>query len=221
MRQWVRLVVMKESGRLEGSSGGRSRESVFNSGLTSLQRGVAGILLLSLHPPKIGRYSVIRRLGKGGFGEVFLALDEELDRPVAIKVPRPERVSCPEDVAAYLTEARIVASLDHPHIVPVYDVGRTEDGLCFVVSKFIEGSDLAARIKEARFSFQESAGLVATVAESCFITHILMAWSTATIKPANILIETSGKAYVADFGLALDWKRTSGSAAGWLEPLRT
>src|SRR5271166_1885114 len=113
-----------------------------------------------LHPPKIGRYTLIRRLGKGGFGEVFLAFDDDLDRPVAIKVPRPERVSCPEDIAAYLTEAQIVANLDHPHIVPVYDVGRTEDGLCFVVSKLIEGSDLATKIKESRPAFHESAGFV-------------------------------------------------------------
>jgi serine/threonine protein kinase len=51
-----------------------------------------------LHPPKIGRYSILKRLGKGGFGQVLLAYDEDLDRPVAIKVPRRERVSCPEDV---------------------------------------------------------------------------------------------------------------------------
>src|SRR6516225_9511908 len=98
------------------------------------------------HPTKIGRYTLLRRLGNGGFGEVFLAFDEELERTVAIKVPRPERVSQPEDVEAYLNEAKILAKLDHPHIVPVYDVGRTDDGFCFVVSKLIEGSDLATRI---------------------------------------------------------------------------
>ena len=91
----------------------------------------------------IGRYRVIRLLGQGGFGRVYLARDDELDRPVAIKVPNPERVAGPEDVEAYLAEARTLAKLDHPNIVPVYDVGRTDDGLCYVVSKFIEGSDLA------------------------------------------------------------------------------
>src|SRR5271165_6631021 len=111
-------------------------------------------------PGKIGRYPVIRLLGQGGFGRVYLAHDDDLKRWVAIKVPNPERVSRPEDVETYLNEARILASLDHPHIVPVFDVGRTDDGLCFVVSKLIEGSDLVKRIKESRPGFQDSAALV-------------------------------------------------------------
>jgi len=155
-----------------------------------------------LHPTKIGRYTILKRLGKGGFGEVFLAFDDELDRPVAIKVPRPERVSRPEDIEAYLNEARILANLDHPHIVPVHDVGRTDDGLCFVVSKFIEGSDLAKRIKEALPGFQESAGLVATVAEALHFAHT-RGLVHRDIKPGNILIDASGNAFLADFGLAL------------------
>ncbi len=167
-----------------------------------------------LHPPKIGRYAILRRLGRGGFGEVYLAFDDDLDRPVAIKVPRPERVSCPEDIEAYLTEAQIVANLDHPHIVPVYDLGRTDDGLCFVVSKFIEGHDLATRIKKARPSAHESAGLVATVAETLHYAHT-QGLVHRDIKPANILIDATGKAFVADFGLALkdeDFGRGGGIA---------
>ena len=153
-------------------------------------------------PTQIGRYRVISLLGKGGFGHVYLAQDDDLNRPVAIKVPRPERVSQPEDVEAYLNEARILASLDHPHIVPVYDVGRTDDGLCFVVSKLIEGSDLATKIKEARPGFHESAALVATIAEALHYAHT-RGLVHRDIKPANILIDASGKPFVADFGLAL------------------
>ncbi len=83
-------------------------------------------------PALIGRYRIIRRLGQGGFGRVYLAWDDELDRPVAVKVPNVEAVAGPQDVERYLAEARMVAKLDHPQIVPVYDVGRTDDGLCYV-----------------------------------------------------------------------------------------
>ena len=71
-------------------------------------------------PSKIGRYRIIRRLGQGGFGRVYLAHDDDLDRAVAIKVPNPERITCPEDVEAFLVEARVLAKLDHPDIVPVH-----------------------------------------------------------------------------------------------------
>src|SRR5262249_61690028 len=108
----------------------------------------------------------VRRLGQGAFGRVYLARDEDLDRPVAIKVPSPERVSGPDDVEQYLREARVLAQLDHPHIVPVHDVGRTEDGPCYVVSKYVERGDLAERLRQGRLSFRESAELVAVVAEA-------------------------------------------------------
>jgi serine/threonine protein kinase len=86
-------------------------------------------------PQRIGRYRIERMLGKGGFGLVYLAQDEQLQRLVAVKVPHPNLVSRPEDAEAYLIEARTVANLDHPNIVPVHDVGGTEDYPCYVVSK--------------------------------------------------------------------------------------
>src|SRR5262249_48228938 len=89
-------------------------------------------------PQRIGRYRVERVLGRGGFGLVYLAHDDELHRPVAVKVPHRHRIARPEDVEAYLAEARILAGLDHPHVVPYHDVGRTDDGLCYVDSTFIE-----------------------------------------------------------------------------------
>ncbi len=155
-----------------------------------------------LNPTKMGRYTLLRRIGKGGFGQVILAFDYDLDRHVALKLPRSDRVSRPEIVETFLAEARILASLNHPHIVPVYDVGRTEDGQVFVVSKFIEGSDLAARIKQARPGFHEAAKLVATVAEALHYAHT-HGLVHRDIKPGNILIDTTGGAFVVDFGLAL------------------
>ena len=113
-----------------------------------------------------------------------------------------------------MSEARILARLDYPHIVPVFDVGRTDDGLCFVVSKYIEGSDLAASMEKARPGFHESAGLVATVAEALHHAHT-HGLGHRDMKPANILIDAAGKAFVADFGLALkdeDFGRGGGMA---------
>src|SRR4051812_25753321 len=78
-------------------------------------------------PRQIGRYHVERVLGRGGFGLVYLARDEQLQRLVAIKVPHADRLASADDAAAYLTEARTVAGLDHPNIVPVHDVGSTDD----------------------------------------------------------------------------------------------
>ena len=153
-------------------------------------------------PATIGRYRVAHLLGKGGFGYVYLAYDDDLIRPVAIKVPDRNRISRPKDIEAYLNEARILASLDHPHIVPVYDLGRTDDGLCYVVSKFLEGNDLAKLIRQDRPGYRESAGLVATVAEAMHHAHT-RGLVHRDIKPANILIDVSGKPCVADFGIAL------------------
>ncbi len=153
-------------------------------------------------PVRLGRYRITGTLGKGSFGVVYQGHDDDLRRRVAIKVPHRHRIAQPADVEAYLAEARLLASLDHPHIVPVHDVGRTGDGLCFVVSKFIEGSDLKAKIQESHLSVAEAVELVATVAEALHYAH-RRGLVHRDIKPGNILLDTPGKPYVADFGLAL------------------
>ncbi len=153
-------------------------------------------------PERIGRYAIKKVLGRGGFGLVYLGHDDELNRPVAIKVPHADRMARPEDAQAYLAEARMVAQLDHPNIVPVYDVGSTDASACYVVSRFVEGSDLAARIKQQRLSPTESAELIATVAEALHYAHTRQLVHR-DIKPANILLDADGKPFVADFGLAL------------------
>src|ERR1700737_273778 len=95
-------------------------------------------------PQRIGRYRVERVLGRGGFGLVYLAHDDQLSRPVAIKVPHAQLVAQAGDAEIYLAEGRTVANLDHSNIVPVFDVGSTEDYPCFVVAKYVDGIDLAA-----------------------------------------------------------------------------
>jgi serine/threonine protein kinase len=153
-------------------------------------------------PTLIGRYGVERLLGKGGFGLVYLAYDDQLQRPVAIKVPHPERVQRPEEAQAYLLEARTVANLDHPNLVPVYDVGSTGDCPCFIVSRYIEGTDLAKRLKQSRLFLQEAVELVAIVAEALHYAH-KQGLVHRDIKPGNILLDQTNKPFVADFGLAL------------------
>jgi hypothetical protein len=115
-------------------------------------------------PTIVGRYRIVRTLASGGFGRVYLAVDKDLDRQVAIKMPRRADVASIASEDDFLTEARILATLDHPGIVPVYDVGRSAEGHCFIVSKLIEGTDLARSMRQARRSFRDSAELVAAVA---------------------------------------------------------
>jgi serine/threonine protein kinase/formylglycine-generating enzyme required for sulfatase activity len=153
-------------------------------------------------PSHVGRYRVERVLGEGGFGRVYLARDEQLQRGVAVKVPHRRLVARPEDAEAYLAEARTAAGLDHPNIAPVFDVGSTADCPCFIVSKFIEGCTLALQLRDARPAPAEAAGLVAMVAEALHHAH-RKGIVHRDVKPGNILLDTSGKPFVADFGLAL------------------
>ena len=159
------------------------------------------------HPQRIGRYRIEKVLGQGGFGLVYLAQDEQLNRPVAVKVPHARLISQPEDAEMYLAEARTVANLDHPGIVPVHDVGNTENYPCYIVSKFIDGTDLAKRLKQQRPQYREAAELAATVADALHYAH-KQGLVHRDVKPGNILIGNDGKPYVVDFGLALE-KRTS------------
>ena len=156
----------------------------------------------SIPPKRIGRYRVERLLGMGGFGLVYLAHDDKLRRPVAVKVPHARLVSRSEDVEAYLAEARTVAGLDHPHIVPVFDVGGDGSYPCFVVSKLIDGSNLATRLKAGRPGACEAAELAATVADALHYAHT-RGLVHRDVKPGNILLDQSGTPYVADFGLAM------------------
>jgi serine/threonine protein kinase len=98
-------------------------------------------LEFSTHPARIGRYAILRVLGQGGFGRVYLAQDDQLDRLVSVKVPHVRLITSATDAEAYLTEARNVANLDHPFIVPVFDVGSTESFPCYIVSKYIKGTN--------------------------------------------------------------------------------
>lgn len=167
-------------------------------------------------PKHLGRYEVRAVLGNGAFGSVFKAFDPELDRVVAVKVPRRDLLRAPEAVDAYLAEAKILASLDHPGIVAVYDCGRTDDGLCYVVSKVVEGDDLSRLMTEKHISREKAVRIIAAVAEALHYAH-KRGLVHCDIKPANILVAADGQPIVVDFGLAVreqTQSQQSGTIAG-------
>ena len=152
----------------------------------------------------IGRYKVTGILGRGGFGTVYRARDEELQRDVAIKVWRRDRFAGDEQVEQLLQEARLVARLDkHPAIVGVYDVGRQEDGSAFVVFEYIEGHSLEQELKSHKLAPDRVWEIMMQVTSAIQHAHAT-GLVHRDLKPANVLLDTDGNAHVADFGLAID-----------------
>jgi serine/threonine protein kinase len=146
------------------------------------------------------RYSIRRLLGEGPFGRAFLAEDRELNRLVAIKFPTDSRLKHAAPRVKYLAEARAVACLKHPHIVPVYDVTERSDGTIYVISKYIEGQTLERRIIHKLPSYNEGARIVGSIASALAHAH-QRNLVHRDVKPSNIFLENnSGAAYMADFG---------------------
>lgn len=165
----------RESGRSE-TPGGRSSEADLVPGMPAI-------------PEMIGRFRMIRLLGSGGFGLVFLAIDTKLDRRVAIKVPRLEVLATASNADRFLREGRAAASLNHPNIVPVYEVGEF-GGVAYIASAYCDGSNLAEWLQQRSglVSPQAAAALVARLADAAEHAHrrgILH----RDLKPANILLE--------------------------------
>ncbi len=152
-------------------------------------------------PDHIGRFRIDNLIGQGAFGRVYRGFDEELQRQVAIKVPSTVRIEGAGGVDAFLAEARTVAQLDHPSIVPIYDVGKLESGDCYLVSKFVEGTDLRRRMKRG-VSAELATRIISTIARALHHAH-RQGLVHRDIKPANILIDANDQPYLVDFGLAL------------------
>ena len=145
----------------------------------------------------LGRYLLDEHIGTGGSSEVWRAYDQELQRTVAVKLPKLSNV---EATDRFLSEARRVARLKHPAIVPVYDVGL-EDGRCFIVTEYIDGGSLADRLGKGPVPQESVIRWISSIADALEYAHI-HGVIHRDIKPENILISVSGQAVLADFGIA-------------------
>jgi tRNA A-37 threonylcarbamoyl transferase component Bud32 len=153
----------------------------------------------------VGKFHLIETLGQGAFGTVYKARDHELDRTVAIKVPRAGSLAGPRELDRFLREARSVAQLRHPSIVSVHEVGH-KDGLPYLVSDFVCGVTLADLLSARRLNPREAAELVAVIADALQYAH-QQGVIHRDVKPSNIMIGEGGRPFVMDFGLA---KREAG-----------
>ena len=153
-------------------------------------------------PERFGRYAVTGVLGKGGFGTVYLAWDEELGRKVAIKVPRPGLLGSAEQVESFIAEGRITAALGHRAIVAVHDIGRHGENSVFVVFEYIEGRSLAEVLDAEPISAARLVRLMVAVAEAAHCAHAA-GLVHRDLKPSNILIDQKDRPHIADFGLAI------------------
>lgn len=151
--------------------------------------------------PKIGRFEVLKVLGQGAFGTVYLAHDPHLDRKVAIKVAKTGVLSGRQDVDRFLREARAAAQLRHPNIIPVYEFERLPHS-SFIAYEFIEGRTLGDLMKERKkLSCDEAAGFIARLASALDYAHSL-GIVHRDMKPENVLLDKEGEPHIADFGLA-------------------
>jgi hypothetical protein len=148
------------------------------------------------------RYDVVRPLGSGGMGEVFLASDRVLGRDVALKVLRKQFAGDEEFAERFKREAMSAASLSHPNIVQVYDRGETEEGDSYIAMEYVPGGTLKERISgDGPLEAADAASLGAQVAEALGAAHD-RGMVHRDIKPQNVLLTASGGAKVADFGIA-------------------
>src|SRR5437867_9455420 len=149
---------------------------------------------------KLGRYEIRSKIGEGGMGEVYLAEDTQLGRRVAIKLLPPETISDEHARKRLLREARAAATLDHPNICSIHEVGE-EEGRSFIVMQYVEGETLDFRMTRKPIELSESLSIAAQIADALAEAHS-HGIIHRDIKPSNIMIAPRGQAKVMDFGLA-------------------
>lgn len=149
---------------------------------------------------KLGRYEIRSQLGKGGMGEVYLALDTELDRMVALKILPAEVATNQERLRRFVQEAKAAAALKHPNIAHIYEIGEAQDRH-FISMEYVEGLALSARINRRPLAVSETVHLGVQIADALDEAHS-KGITHRDIKPSNIMITPRGQSKLLDFGLA-------------------
>jgi eukaryotic-like serine/threonine-protein kinase len=149
---------------------------------------------------KLGHYKITEILGTGGMGEVYLALDENLDRTVALKILPPEVSKDPDRLRRFIQEARAASALHHPNVAHIYEIGES-DGIHFIAMEHVEGETLNNHMKDKPLPIQEFLQISIQVAEALEEAHS-RGVVHRDVKPANIMIDPRGHVKVVDFGLA-------------------
>jgi adenylate cyclase len=151
---------------------------------------------------EIRGYKLIERIGEGGFGVVYRAEQPAVDREVAIKVILPEFADHPEFVRRFEAEARMVAKLEHPHIVPLYDYWRDDEG-AFLVMRWLRGGSLRDALESGSLDVEAVGELLDHITDALSLAHE-HGVIHRDLKPENILLDEAGNAYLTDFGIAKD-----------------
>ena len=170
---------------------------------------------------ELSHYRLLERIGEGGMGVVWKATDTTLGRDVAIKVLPAAFASDPERMARFEREARLLASLNHPHIAAIYGVGHV-DGFRFIAMELVEGEDLSQRLARGPMSVLETLEMARELAEALESAHE-KGIIHRDLKPANIKLNAQGQVKVLDFGLAkaLDSEAPAGSSNVSMSPTLT
>jgi serine/threonine-protein kinase len=149
---------------------------------------------------KFGRYEIMHELGRGGMATVYLAHDPAFDRQIAIKVLPAQFTHDPKFRARFLREAKVIATLENPYIVPVYDYGEEEDHP-FIVMRYMPGGTLVDRIANGPLKLEEVFPIIRRMAEALDEAH-RHSIIHRDLKPSNVLFDTRNEAFLSDFGLA-------------------